>query len=95
MVILVLLPQDMLTQLTTAEPTSLHTLVPITFRETEANLNDVVQSLVDTLQVSKNNLERAAGQLLDMVAGDAVATSAVEKYVQCFGTSITGNYWWS
>lgn len=86
---------DMLTQLTTAQPTSLHTLVPIMLRERERNLNEVVRILVDSLQVSKDNLERAAGQLLDMVAGETTAKSVVAKYVECFRTNIAGNYWWS
>ena len=86
---------DTLTQLTTAQPTSLHTLVPIMLRETDANLNDVVQNLVDTLQVPKDNLDRAAGQLLDMVVEDTAARSLVGKYVEFFRTNIAGNYWWS
>jgi hypothetical protein len=69
--------------------------MPIMLQETGASMDDVVQTLVDTLQASKDNLERAAGQLLDMVADDASARSVVEKYVQCFRTNIAGNYWWS
>lgn len=88
-------PPDMLTPLTAAQPTSLHSLVPIMLREGDGNLNEVVQILVDSLQVSKDNLERAAGQLLDMVADHTTAKSLVAKYVECFRTNIAGNYWWS
>jgi hypothetical protein len=41
----------------------------------------VVQVLLDTLRVSKNNLDRASRRLLEVVQGDKAAMDMVGKYV--------------
>lgn len=65
--------------------------------ETGANLDTVVDSLVDTLRNIGDSMNRAGDSLIALAENShgAQGRQNMEQYVRCFQTSATGNYWWS
>lgn len=64
--------------------------------ETQSDLDEVVQSLIETLHISGRNIDLAREGLLAMVDKDGPeARAAVESYLYVFWTNMTGSYGWS
>lgn len=74
---------------------SLHSLVPIIIHQTGADLDTVVESLVETLRTSGKSIDQAAERLLLMAESDGEVREKVEAYLYSFWTNMTGSYWWS
>jgi hypothetical protein len=79
----------------TSQDKSLHSLVPISLKDTAADLDEVVHSLLEILRISRDNINSAVDRLLAMVAKDPAAAARVRSYIASFQTIATGNYWWS
>ncbi|KAK4187687.1 isoprenoid synthase domain-containing protein [Podospora australis] len=75
---------------------SYHSLIPVIMAENSCDLDTAVNIQLVHLQTVGNNLDNAANALANMVKNENAPTRvAVENYVNCFRTNITGNYWWS
>ncbi|KAK4201222.1 isoprenoid synthase domain-containing protein [Triangularia verruculosa] len=76
---------------------SFHSLVPIVMNETDADLDTVVNSLVDTLRSIGDGMEQTGSTLIALAERDhgIEGRESTEQYVRCLQTSATGNYWWS
>ncbi|KAK0670217.1 isoprenoid synthase domain-containing protein [Cercophora samala] len=76
---------------------SFHSLVPIVMNETGAGLDTVVDSLVDTLRTIGDSMDQAGHSLIALAELNygVEGRKSLERYVRCFQTSATGNYWWS
>jgi len=75
----------------------MQSLVPITIHQTGADLDTVVDSLVETLHTSGKMIDQAAERLVVMAedVGGSDARESVEAYLYAFWTNMTGSYWWS
>ncbi|KAK0744566.1 isoprenoid synthase domain-containing protein [Apiosordaria backusii] len=76
---------------------SFHSLIPIAMNETGADLDTVVDGLVDTLHTIGDSMDQAGNTLIAVAERDhgLQGRKNMEKYVKCFQTCATGNYWWS
>ncbi|KAM7189240.1 Isoprenoid synthase domain containing protein [Naviculisporaceae sp. PSN 640] len=75
---------------------ALHSLVPVIINETGCDLDTAAGSVIETLRISGENLDKTADGLLALAEKDGSdARASVEAYLYSFWTSMTGSYWWS
>lgn len=74
----------------------MNSLVPVIMNQTGCDLEPAAGSVLETLRISGENMDKAAEGLLTLAGRDGPdARASVEAYLHGFWTNITGNYRWS